>query len=83
MVMLNTSFLPLLYLRQYFVCDGTNHAFAYLKAAYIFYDIRYLPCRLEKMVIDEINLLSAEYLDKDELEQNIEFCNNLQGQKKG
>ena len=34
------------------------------------------------MVIDEINLLSAEYLDKDELEQNIEFCNNLQGQKK-
>ncbi len=38
--------------------------------------------RLEKMVIDEINRLSAEYLDKDELEQNIEFCNNLQGQKK-
>ena len=35
------------------------------------------------MVIDEINRLSAEYLDKDELEQNIEFCNNLQGQKKG
>lgn len=34
------------------------------------------------MVIDEINRLSAEYLDKDELEQNIEFCNNLQGQKK-
>lgn len=41
-----------------------------------------MPCRLEKMVIDEINRLSAEYLDKDELEQNIEFCNNLQGQKK-
>lgn len=38
--------------------------------------------RLEKTVIDEINRLSAEYLDKDELEQNIEFCNNLQGQKK-
>ena len=38
--------------------------------------------RLEKMVIDEIKRLSAEYLDKDELEQNIEFCNNLQGQKK-
>ena len=38
--------------------------------------------KLEKMVIDEINRLSAEYLDKDELEQNIEFCNNLQEQKK-
>ncbi len=38
--------------------------------------------RLERMVIDEINRLSAEYLDKDELEQNIEFCNNLQDRKK-
>ena len=38
--------------------------------------------RLERMVIDEINKLAAEYLDKDELEQNIEFCYNLQGQKK-
>ena len=37
--------------------------------------------RLERMVIDEINRLAAEYLDKDELEQNIEFCDNLQGQK--
>ena len=34
------------------------------------------------MVINEINKLAAEYLDKDELEQNIEFCDNLQGQKK-
>lgn len=33
------------------------------------------------MVIDELNRLAAEYLDKDELEQNIEFCDNLQGQK--
>ena len=37
--------------------------------------------RLERLVIDELNRLSAEYLDKDELEQNIEFCGNLQGQK--
>lgn len=37
--------------------------------------------RLERLVIDELNRLSVEYLDKDELEQNIEFCNNLQGQK--
>ena len=37
--------------------------------------------RLEKMVIGELNRLAAEYLDRDELEQNIEFCGNLQGQK--
>ena len=34
------------------------------------------------MVIDEINKLAGEYLDRDELEQNIEFCDSLQGQKK-
>lgn len=37
--------------------------------------------KLEQLVIAELNRLSAEYLDKDELEQNIEFCDNLQGQK--
>lgn len=37
--------------------------------------------KLEEIVIDELKRLSAEYLDKDELEQNIEFCDNLQGQK--
>ncbi len=37
--------------------------------------------RLEQLVIDELNHLSAEYLDKDELERNIEFCGNLQEQK--
>lgn len=37
--------------------------------------------KLERIVIEELNRLSAEYLDKDELEQNIEFCDNLQGQK--
>lgn len=38
--------------------------------------------KLEQLVIDELNRLSAEYLDKDELERNIEFCGNLQEQKK-
>ncbi|MCI8914470.1 MAG: recombinase family protein, partial [Lawsonibacter sp.] len=38
--------------------------------------------KLEQMVIDELNRLAAAYLDKDELERNIEFCENLQGQKK-
>ena len=37
--------------------------------------------KLERLVIDELNRLAAEYLDKDELEQNIEFCDNLQEQK--
>ena len=37
--------------------------------------------RLERSVIAELNRLSAEYLDKDELERNIEFCGNLQEQK--
>ncbi len=37
--------------------------------------------RLEKMVIEELNRLSQEYLNKDELEQRIELCNNFQLQK--
>ena len=38
--------------------------------------------KLERMVIDELNRLAAEYLDRDELERSIEFCENLQGQKR-
>lgn len=38
--------------------------------------------RLEKMVLGELNTLAAEYLNKDELEQKIEFCDSLQQQKK-
>lgn len=38
--------------------------------------------KLEKAVIDELNKLSTEYLDKDELEQNVQFNNDLRGQKK-
>lgn len=37
--------------------------------------------RLEGLVLGELRRLSAEYLDKDELERNIELCDNLQGQK--
>ena len=37
--------------------------------------------KLEQLVIDELNYLASEYLDKDELAQNIEFCDNLQEQK--
>lgn len=38
--------------------------------------------KLEGMVIAEINRLAVEYLDMDELELKIKFCNNLQEQKK-
>lgn len=38
--------------------------------------------RLERMVLAELRRLSDMYLDKDELERRIEFCNNLQEQKK-
>jgi len=37
---------------------------------------------LEKVVINEIKRLSKEYLDKDELERNVEFCSNLFEEKK-
>ena len=37
--------------------------------------------KLEQLVIDELNRLSREYLDKDDLERKIELCNNLQAQK--
>ena len=33
-------------------------------------------------MIDELNRLSAEYLNKDELERNLEFCNDLKSQQK-
>ena len=36
---------------------------------------------MDGLFIDELNRLAADYLDKDELEQNIEFCDNLQEQK--
>ena len=38
--------------------------------------------KLEQLVTRELNRLAAEYLDKDALEQNIEFSDNLQEQKK-
>lgn len=37
--------------------------------------------KLESLIIDELHRLAEEYLDKDELEQNIEFCGDLQGQR--
>ena len=36
---------------------------------------------LEKIVLDELGRLSDEYLDRDELERGIEFCNDLSEQR--
>ncbi len=38
--------------------------------------------KLEQIVLSELNRLSAEYLNKDELERNIQFCGNPQNKKK-
>lgn len=37
--------------------------------------------RLERLVLDELNRLSAEYLDKDELERSVAFQDGLAAQK--
>lgn len=37
--------------------------------------------KLEQAVMGELNYLSETYLDKEELEENIEFCDHLQAQK--
>ena len=37
--------------------------------------------RLEQLVTQELNHLIAQYLDIDELEKNIEFCDNFKEQK--
>ena len=71
----------------YTMCSSKNHGKHYLQCSnrhvaknvcigsFISVD------KLERLVIDELNRLSAEYLDKDKLEQNIKFCGNFQGQK--
>jgi DNA invertase Pin-like site-specific DNA recombinase len=37
--------------------------------------------KLERLVLNEINRLADEFLDKDELEQKMEFCTTLQDRK--
>ena len=62
--------------KHYLQCSNRHIAKDACEGAFISVD------RLEKLVIREINKLSAEFLDKDILEQNVEFCNNLNAQKK-
>lgn len=37
--------------------------------------------KLERIVVDELNRLSAEYLDLEELERKVEFCDSMEAQK--
>lgn len=37
--------------------------------------------KLERIVIDELNRLSARYLDMDELERKVEFCDSMETQR--
>ena len=61
--------------RHYLQCVSRHIAKDACRGAFISVD------RLERMVIDELHRLSVEYLDKDELERNVELCNDLQVQK--
>lgn len=61
--------------RRYLQCSNRHVAKDACVGSFISVD------RLERLVLDELNRLSAEYLDKDELERNIELCDPPQGQK--
>lgn len=37
--------------------------------------------KLERIVVEELNRLSAEYLDMEELERKVEFCDSMEAQK--
>lgn len=60
---------------HYLQCANKHIAKDACKGAFISVD------RLEGMVIEELKRLSLEYLDKDELEQSIEFAGNLQARR--
>ncbi len=60
---------------RYFVCSNRHVSKDACEGSFIGYD------RLEKAVIAEIRRLSAEYLDIDELESQVEFTPNLKERK--
>lgn len=62
--------------RHYLICSNRHVSRDACIGSFISVD------KLEQIVINELNRLSAEYLNKDQLEQNIRFCDSLQGQKK-
>lgn len=62
--------------RHYLKCSNRHVAKEACIGSFISVD------KLEQLVITELRRLASEYLDQDELERNVEFCDNLQGQKK-
>ena len=62
--------------RRYLQCSNRHVAKDACIGSFISMD------KLEQMVIHELDRLAAEYLDRDELVRNIEFCETLQCQKK-
>lgn len=71
----------------YTMCSSKNHGRHYLRCSNrnVSKDAcigAFMPVeKLEQIVVGELKRLSEEYLDKDILEQNVEFCNNLQEQE--
>lgn len=61
--------------KHYLQCSSRHASKAACAGSFISVD------RLERTVVDELNRLSAEYLDRDELERGIEPCGGLQEQK--
>ena len=61
--------------RRYLQCPNRHVAKNACAGAFI------AVSRLERLVLDELNRLSAEYLDKDELERSVEFQDGLAAQK--
>ncbi len=61
--------------RRYLCCPTRHVAKGACEGAFI--SIK----RLEQQVIDELNQMSEENLDKDELERKVEFCNNMNEQR--
>jgi DNA invertase Pin-like site-specific DNA recombinase len=57
--------------RSFLQCPSRHYAKGACEGAFISVD------RLERMVIDELRCLNAEYLDMDELERKVQFCSDL------
>ena len=61
--------------KHYLQCSSRHVAKDACEGAFISVD------KLEQMVLNEMNRLSDEYLNKVELERSIKFCSDLQAQK--
>jgi hypothetical protein len=62
--------------RHFLQCPNRHYAKGACEGAFISVE------RLERMIVEELNRLSAEYLDMDELERSVRFCIDLMERKK-